>query len=70
MIWKPLKQETAKAWKLFTILLKTELIKAKRIWSLVIKNEERSSGERLPITYNGIKAIGDCVYDTKQVKQQ
>ena len=31
MIWKPLKQETAKAWKLFTILLKTELIKAKRI---------------------------------------
>ena len=44
MIWKPLKQETAKAWKLFTILLKTELIKAKRIWSLVIKNEERPSG--------------------------
>ena len=44
MIWKPLKQETAKAWKLFTILLKTEPIKAKRIWSLVIKNEERSSG--------------------------
>ena len=31
MIWKPLKQDTAKAWKLFTILLKTELIKAKKI---------------------------------------